>query len=105
MDHQPKFSYEIVPRPVDLGGGWKLTFLENGEEAGGGVFPVAEEDPQDGIDWWNGLSHESRAHWLMMSASAIPAAARRAYLLAEAYADAREEGEAWAQRHDHGDSY
>jgi hypothetical protein len=97
---QPRYAYEITPRPANLGGGWKLTLLENGEEAGGGVFPIAEEDPQIGIDWWNGLTHESRSHWLMVSASAIPAAARHAYLLAEAYADAREEGEAWTARYD-----
>lgn len=88
-------SYEIVPRPADLGGGWKLTLLEDGQEAGGGVFPVPKEDPQDGIDWWNRLSKEDQGHWIMMAVSPIPAVARLAYRLAEAYADARQEGENW----------
>lgn len=90
-------SYEIVPRPVDLGGGWKLTLLEDGEEVGGSVFPILAEDPQIGITWWNTLSRESQWHWLTVSASAAPFQARHAYLLAEAYADARHEGEAWVR--------
>lgn len=36
-----EYSYEIVSRPADLGGGWKLRLLEDGEEMGGGVFPLA----------------------------------------------------------------
>ncbi len=46
--------YEIEPRPVALGGGWRLHVfgydLETGEsvEMGGGVFPVQlGEDPKD----------------------------------------------------------
>ncbi len=88
-------SYEINPRPVELGGGWKLTLLQDGQEAGGGVFPILQENPQTGMDWWNNLAEAQRAHWLMMAASAMPAAARHAYLLAEAYNDAQDEAEAW----------
>ena len=36
------YSYQIDPRPADLGGGWRLRLLESGEEVGGGVFPLAE---------------------------------------------------------------
>lgn len=90
-----KYSYEIKARPAELGSGWKLVLLEDGQEVGGGVFPVREEAPQTGMDWWNGLTEERRAHWLMMSASAIPVAARHAYLLAEAYNDAQDEADAW----------
>jgi hypothetical protein len=89
-------TYEILPRPEHLGGGWKLTLIEDGEEAGGGVFPVPEDDPQAGIAWWNTMREEQRAHWLMMAASAMPAAARHAYLLAEAYNDAYDQAESWA---------
>lgn len=89
------YSYEITPRPAELGGGWKLTLLQDDQEAGGGVFPIPQEDPQAGMDWWNGLAEEQRAHWLMMAASAMPAAARHAYLLAEAYNDAQDEAESW----------
>lgn len=48
------------------------------------------------MEWWNGLSETRRAHWLVMAASAMPAAARHAYLLAEAYNDAMDEGESWS---------
>ena len=88
-------SYVIHPRATDFGGGWNLKLIEHGEEFGGGVFPVKEEDAAIGIVWWNGLTEEKRRHWLMMAASAIPAAARHAYLLDEAYNDALEEAEAW----------
>lgn len=90
-----KYGYEIKPRPAELGGGWKLTLLEDGQEVGGGVFPVPEDDPRAGMDWWNALTEERRAHWLMMAASAMPAAAHHAYLLAEAYNDAQDEADAW----------
>lgn len=89
-------SYEIVPRPAAVGGGWKLVLLEDGEEAGGGVFPVVQEGPQEGMDWWNSMPEGERAHWLMMAASAVPAAARHAFLLAEAYEDAMNQGQEWA---------
>lgn len=36
-------SYEIIPRPAELGGGWTLILLENGIEMGGGVFPPSED--------------------------------------------------------------
>lgn len=35
-------SYEINPRPAELGAGWRLRLLEDGEEVGGGVFPAEE---------------------------------------------------------------
>lgn len=37
-----EYSYQIDPRPAELGGGWRLRLLESGEEVGGGVFPLAE---------------------------------------------------------------
>lgn len=33
------YSYEITPRPVELGGGWRLRLLEGDQEVGGGAFP------------------------------------------------------------------
>jgi len=38
-----KHSYEITPRPIELGGGWRLRLLEDGVEVGGGVFPPVED--------------------------------------------------------------
>ena len=35
------YGYAIDPRPAELGGGWRLRLLENGEEVGGGVFPLS----------------------------------------------------------------
>ena len=43
------FSYEITPRPVDLGG-WRLRLLEDGVEVGGGVFPPVTDDFEDEKD-------------------------------------------------------
>jgi len=36
------YSYQIDPRSVEVGGGWRLRLLENGEEVGGGIFPPIE---------------------------------------------------------------
>jgi hypothetical protein len=46
-----QFSYEITPRPDELGGGWRLRLLEDGVEVGGGVFPPddASETPKDAL--------------------------------------------------------
>lgn len=35
-----EYTYEITARDSALGGGWRLRMLEDGEEVGGGVFPV-----------------------------------------------------------------
>ena len=45
------YSYEITPRPDELGGGWRLRLLEDGVEVGGGVFPPddASETPKDAL--------------------------------------------------------
>ena len=47
-----RFSYEITPRPVELGGGWRLRLLEDDVEVGGGVFPPVQEykDAQDALE-------------------------------------------------------
>ncbi|WP_081926181.1 hypothetical protein [Massilia sp. LC238] len=90
-----KRSYEISPRPQDLGGGWNLKLYEDDQEAVGGVFPIPADGPHEGMFWRKSLSEEPRAHWLMMAASAMPAAARHAFLTSEAYNDALDEGESW----------
>ncbi len=40
-----QYAYFVAPRPVALGGGWRLRLVEDGQEVGGGVFP-----PVDGIE-------------------------------------------------------
>jgi hypothetical protein len=90
-----RYSFEILPRPLDLGGGWKLRLLEDGQEVGGGVFPVPAGDPLQGIDWWNGCSEKERVRWLQAAGSAVPADAWQAWREAEAYIDAEGEAYAW----------
>jgi hypothetical protein len=42
-----EYSFEVTPRAASLGGGYNLRLFENGEEVGGGVFPLAAyaDDP------------------------------------------------------------
>jgi hypothetical protein len=87
-----QYDYEIVPRAA--GKGWRLKLLEDGQEVGGGSFPV-DAQPLPGIDWWNGLAELERAHWLEVAGSAVAADAWSAFLLAEAHADARAQAEEW----------
>jgi hypothetical protein len=89
------YSYEINPRPVELGGGWRLRLLEGGEEVGGGAFAVEEVNPRQGMDWWNLLQEPERAHWLAVAGSAVPAEAWAAYLLGQAHAKAEASAYAW----------
>lgn len=88
-------SYEIYSRPYHIGSGWNRTFIENRAEAGGAVFCVLDDDPLESAAWWDALPDERRAHWLKMTSSQTPAAARLAYLLATAYNDALDKGESW----------
>jgi len=88
-------TYEITPRDPALGGGWNLTLFEDEQPAGGGVFPLAEEESSIGMTWWNSITEDARTHWLMMAASAVPAGARHAFRLAQAYREAQAEGDNW----------
>ena len=56
------YSYEIKSHSAQPGGGWKLTLVQDGQEVGGSVFPVSDDDPQAGMDWWNLLTEKRRAH-------------------------------------------
>lgn len=90
-----KDSYEITPRPVELGGGWQLRLLEDGEEVGGGVFPVKQADSHQGMTWWNAMTEDERSYWLEMTGSARPADAYDAFLLADAHSEAQSEAYVW----------
>jgi len=90
-----EYSYEITPRPAELGGGWRLRLLQDGEEMGGGVFPVGQSDPHQGMIWWNAMTDAERGHWLKVAHSARPADAYHAFLLVETYTDAEREAYAW----------
>lgn len=89
------FSYEITPRPNELGGGWRLQLLEDGAEVGGGAFPVPAEDPHVGMTWWNGISEQERGYWMENAKSTRPVDARLAWCRAQAYAEAEETAYEW----------
>jgi len=55
----PDYQYKIEPRPLELGGGWRLRLLEDGEEVGGGVFPLPEH-----IDINNTQEASKAAEWI-----------------------------------------
>jgi hypothetical protein len=54
-------TYKIHARPRNSGGGWNLKLYEDFQDAGGGAYPVRQEDPHVGMEWWNGLSETRRA--------------------------------------------
>lgn len=88
--------YDITPRPVELGGGWRLRLLVNGEEVGGGVFPAPACEPERGMRWWNNLKESERRDWARQTGNTgIAADAWAAYLTATAYEDAMAEASAW----------
>ena len=43
MKTESKFTYHINPRSDNVGGGFQLKLMEDGQEVGGGVFPVTPE--------------------------------------------------------------
>ena len=95
------YSYEITPRPVELGGGWRLQLIEDGQEVGGGVFPIEQEkaEPEKGMAWWNELQEKERAWWLEQAvergAAGTAAEAYLSYLLIEAHLDAEATAQEW----------
>lgn len=90
-----KYSYEITPRSVELNGGWRLRLLEDGEEVGGGVFPVKQADSHQSMAWWNAMTEDERSYWLEITGAARPANAYDAFLLADSHSEAESEAYAW----------
>lgn len=84
------YAYEILPRPFELGGGWRLRLLEDSDEVGGGVFPPMDEfdDAQEALQsayedaqreahaWLN-----SREKWTLIHMYSNVVAARRLLIL------------------------
>jgi hypothetical protein len=91
------YSYEIVRRPVELGGGWGLRLLQDGILVGGRVFPIEQDkvDPCLGVAWWHALGEEQHSYWLKIADSSDPADAYHTFLLAQAYAAAEREAHDW----------
>lgn len=90
-----QYGYEIASRPVQLGGGWRLSLLENGVEVGSGVFPVEQADPHQGMIWWNAMAEDERRLWLQEANSARPVDAYQTFLMADSYTAAINEAYAW----------
>lgn len=44
-----RYTYELTPRPLELGGGWRLRLLEDELEVGGGVFPITAIEPSGAL--------------------------------------------------------
>ncbi|CUA96994.1 YfbR-like 5'-deoxynucleotidase [Thiomonas bhubaneswarensis] len=71
------YGYRIEPRSDELGGGWRLRLLENGEEIGGGIFPAGEsdleayDDAQAEASAWLGSRPQTSLPMHMMSHSGI----------------------------------
>jgi hypothetical protein len=70
------YGYEIEPRPADLGGGWRLRLLEDGAEAGGGVFPLAAYPDAENAEQAEKMAYEDA----LAEASAWMAADEPAFL-------------------------
>lgn len=62
----PAYSYVIDVRPAELGGGWRLRLLEDGEEVGGGVFPPVEgiEDAEEAAQEAYSDALDVAAEWM-----------------------------------------
>jgi hypothetical protein len=88
------YDYEIIPRAPELGGGWRLRLLEDGQEVGGGVFPVVFDDSRI-FGWWQGLDQAARTQWIQRAAQPTSADAYLAYLTDEAWHDATQAAGEW----------
>jgi hypothetical protein len=71
------YSYEITPRPVALGGGWRLRLLEDGQEVGGGVFPPVDgiDDPQEALQAAFDDAEGEALDWVNSRPQALPGSA------------------------------
>lgn len=47
MSTNNRFTYHIDPRSDSVGGGYQLKLMDNGQEVGGGVFPVTDDMTSD----------------------------------------------------------
>lgn len=95
MSEKQGRGYQISPQPIVLGGGWKVTLLENGQEAKSGVFPIPEEPLEVIMNWWNSLSHQERTKWIAMVDSSNVAQVRYAYLMGQVHSKALQEATDW----------
>lgn len=93
-DNRTWYDFQILPRQADLGGGWRLCLLKDGVEAGGGVFPV-EQDETGSAAWWKSLGDDETALWLARATVPTSAGAYLAYRTDQAWHDAAQEAGDW----------
>lgn len=60
-------TYQINPRPAELGGGWQLQLLEDGQEMGGGVFPPVQTDDAEFDQAYQDALYEAQI-WINLAA-------------------------------------
>lgn len=88
------YDYVLQPREVHLGGGWKLRLLEDGQEVGGGVFPV-EISAAAAETWWAAMPQAERMAWERRTKSGTPSDAYYAHMNDEAWHDATQVAGEW----------
>ena len=61
-----EYTYKILPRPIELGGGWRLRLLEGDVEVGGGVFPPSEfaDNETDALQLAHSDAEDEAYAWL-----------------------------------------
>lgn len=95
-DRDIQYDYEILPLKAEAGGGWRLRLLQDGEEVGGGVFPLVM-DEEAGSYWWSHLTEADRQNW-SQRAESLPVSvtgAYQVYLQDEAWHDANQVAGEW----------
>lgn len=92
-----RYTYEIIAVRPAAGDGWMLRLFADGVEVGGLAFAVPEITAAEVDIWWNLLPENEREYWLMIGPE-NSAGVQRAYLLADAYAEAELAALTWLDR-------
>lgn len=90
-----RYAYDIRPRALIVGGGWRISLLDDGTEVGAMIFPVFEPDPNHSLAWWATLNDDDRRDWFERCGNVDRFAMHRAHLLDEAFAAAQRIGNDW----------
>lgn len=88
LDEQTFFDHEILARPPEEGGGWRLRLLEDDKEVNGGVFSVAAANEEAAESWWSTLDVLQQEQWAREAGSSMVLKAYMVFLTKEAWHDA-----------------
>ncbi|QBE66426.1 hypothetical protein [Pseudoduganella lutea] len=83
-----KFACQINSFPKNLGNGWDLRILNDGEEVWHERFWVPEPSLDELMTWWTSLGSAERAFWRDQSAHHRPAGAYRLHMMEDAFVQA-----------------